>query len=320
MPTIASLTRPLKRIVPRRVLKLAAPLARRYHLQTTRAAWHRARASPCWLGLPDLERLQARYPFRRDYRYDQESTLQRGQQRADQILELPGVGCAHSFLEVACSDGMVSAMLQQAGRMAMAIDRRRTGFDMRAVKEGTALLQMDAEGLALADGVFDCAFSYNSFEHFQRPDLVLQEMTRVVKPGGSIYLRFGPLYYSPWGEHAYRTVTVPYCQFLFTQAMMNDYAVAQGLEPIDFCHVNRWPIARYRALWTSFADRLDIIEYEERRDHSCLEIVREYAGCLKAHSEKFDDFLVSHISVLFRRRSSGAGSGRAGRGTGVASV
>lgn len=250
----------------------------------------------------ELETLQARYPFRRAYRYDAESTLQRGRQRAAEILALPAAAGAVSFLEIACSDGMVSAMLQRAGRAATAIDCRASAFDPRAQAAGARLLEMDAEALAFEDASFDFAFSYNAFEHFPDPERVLGEMARVVRPGGGIYLRFGPLYDSPWGQHAYRTITVPYCQFLFPADVMNAYAVARGLKPIDVDHVNRWPLERYRGLWTRFGGTLETTTYAEERDLSCLDVIARYPSCFKRRAHLFDSFVVSRISTAFRKR------------------
>ena len=80
---------------------------------------------------------------------------------------------------------------------------------------------MDAANMQFEDETFDFVFSYDAFEHFASPENVLLEAIRVVRKRGYIYLEFGPLYYSPYGEHAYRSITVPYCQFLFPLPRLN---------------------------------------------------------------------------------------------------
>lgn len=76
----------------------------------------------------------------------------------------------------------------------------------------------------------------------------------MVRKGDYIYLEFGPLYYAPFGEHAYRSITVPYCQFSFQKNLISDFAIQKGLDPIDFDHVNGWSFESYRELWSEFAN------------------------------------------------------------------
>jgi SAM-dependent methyltransferase len=64
-----------------------------------------------------------------------------------------------------------------------------------------------------ASGVVNCTFaghcdtkvdvitSIDSFEHFTRPDLVLEEMSRMLKPGGCVLFSFGPPWFHPKGGH-----------------------------------------------------------------------------------------------------------------------
>jgi SAM-dependent methyltransferase len=58
----------------------------------------------------------------------------------------------------------------------------------------------DGLWLPVADGVFDVSFSSNVLEHVRDPARMLDEMIRVTRPGGLIYLAFTN-WYSPWGGH-----------------------------------------------------------------------------------------------------------------------
>jgi SAM-dependent methyltransferase len=51
------------------------------------------------------------------------------------------------------------------------------------------------------DGKADVVLSVDAFEHFDRPDLVLEEMTRLLKPDGFVLFSFGPPWYHPRGGH-----------------------------------------------------------------------------------------------------------------------
>lgn len=160
---------------------------------------------------------------------------------------------------------------------------------------------MDASALRFPDNSFDVVFSYDAFEHFASPDAVFREAIRVVKPGGHIYVEFGPLYFSAFGEHAYRSITVPYCQFLFPKPLLSAFATKHGLPPIDFEDVNGWPLERYRELWKQHADELTTVKYHEGKNLAHLDLIRKYPSCFKSKSANLEGFTVSSITALFRK-------------------
>jgi hypothetical protein len=57
--------------------------------------------------------------------------------------------------------------------------------------------------------------STNVFEHVMDLDLAFSEIERVLRPGGSLLTRFGPLFFSPHGYHFYWACQVPYAHVLF---------------------------------------------------------------------------------------------------------
>jgi len=48
------------------------------------------------------------------------------------------------------------------------------------------------------DGVADVIVCLDSFEHFERPADILRLMHRLLKPGGSVEVAFGPPWYHPY--------------------------------------------------------------------------------------------------------------------------
>ena len=124
-------------------------------------------------------------------------------------------------------------------------------------------LLMDAANLEFANESFDFVFSFDAFEHFKEPESVLKEAVRVLRKGGYIYLFFGPLYMSPMGLHAYRSITVPYCQFFFPKELLEEYADTNGLDAINFSQINYWALEDYRNLWKKYSNILEIIRYHE---------------------------------------------------------
>jgi ubiquinone/menaquinone biosynthesis C-methylase UbiE len=270
-------------------------------LKNTRKLFNNSDYVPGFLEKNDLEVLQKKYPLPPEYGYDKNSLEVRGIKRAKEIFKLQGAKKSHSFLEIGCWDGMVSCILSRNGKEATAIDKLSEGLDERAINEGIKFHQMDAENLLFEDESFDFVFSYDSFEHFSNPEKVLTEAIRVVKKGGYIFLSFGPLYYSPLGEHAYRSITVPYCQILFPKNMLNNFAEQNDLALIDFNHVNGWSFDDYESLWTKYRKNLKVLKYDKFYNLEYLDLIKKYPSCFKDKSLNFDNFIVSSIDILFKK-------------------
>lgn len=270
-------------------------------LPKTKERFLGATVFPEYLESNVLGTLQRRYPFPSEYGYDSKSIERRGEFRAREILRLPRTNSMRSFLELGCWDGMVSCSLHRRSKETTAIDLRSEGFDKRAQEEGVALVQMDAENLQFADESYDCIFSYDSFEHFRHPDVVLQNALRVLKKNGLLYLVFGPLYMSPFGQHAYRSITVPYCQFLFPRSALVDFVASRGLERIEFENVNEWPVTRFRKLWAEYASRLRCVGYSEILNLKHLQLVNSYPTCFRSKTSDFDNLIVESIEIALEK-------------------
>lgn len=192
--------------------------------------------------------------------------------------------------------------MQETGKTAIGIDIRADGLTAKARAKAAHYLQMDVAALGFADDSFDFIFSYNSMEHFPDPRRALLEAWRVVRPGGYVYLNFGPIYYSARGAHQYDSISVPYCECLFTQETMDEFARRNNLTLTEHRWMNEWPVSRYRALWTEMADRLERVAYYEVYNADHVELIARYPSCFKHKSALIDDFIVSNIEVMFRKR------------------
>ncbi len=62
---------------------------------------------------------------------------------------------------------------------------------------------MDARGMAFPDKSFDVIFGVAILEHINNLDMFFSECSRVLKPGGNLYLHGGPLWSSYVGHHVY---------------------------------------------------------------------------------------------------------------------
>lgn len=79
--------------------------------------------------------------------------------------------------------------------------------------------------LPFRDGSVDVAFSSNVLEHVSDPWLMAEEMLRVTRPGGTVFISYGP-WWGPWGGHE----TAPW-HYLGGYYARRRYTRVHGREP-----------------------------------------------------------------------------------------
>jgi len=294
-----------KRVVPKAWLVNGWAAYSRQKSRPARRVFEAAGQAPSFLGLAELDALQRAYPVEpMTYKYDPESLRERGRERARTLLSLVArdPDSLQRFLDLGMWDGMTCHALQEMGKAAYGIDIRVEGVDPRARAGGARFCGMDAGRLGFVDGSFDFVFSFNSFEHFPDPEIVLREALRVLRPGGYLYLEFGPLWLSPRGAHQFQTISVPYVECLFTKETLTQYAAAHDIPLMGFFWMNEWPLSRYRTLWDRFAAQMERTVYYEIYNADHVDLITRYPSCFRSKTDQFDDLIVSNIEALFRKR------------------
>lgn len=81
--------------------------------------------------------------------------------------------------------------------------------------EGFTFLCQDAAKTDFADNSFDTIIMNDAMEHVAKPEEVLAEMKRVLKPGGRLYVNFPP-YNHPYGAHLSDVIGIPWVQSFFS--------------------------------------------------------------------------------------------------------
>jgi SAM-dependent methyltransferase len=246
--------------------------------------------------------LQQAYDPLPEYGYDQFSTWRRGFQRALALLDHPDlrkVGLV--ILEAACGDGMTGYALASYGHYCLLNDIE-DWRDPRAKSLPFVLGDM-CLGLPLASGTFDLVCSYNSFEHVEDPEQALAELMRVSKKGALIYLHFGPLYCSPWGLHAYRTLRMPYPQFLFSPTFIDEKLRKLGIRDLGrqmskLQPLNRWRLEQFQRLWRESGCLVESLSLHS--EYAYLDVVKRYPQAFRGYGLTFEDVTITSISVLLR--------------------
>jgi len=107
-------------------------------------------------------------------------------------------------LEIGCGRG---GLTRYMGRVSSAkyINAIEYDLDFWGMKTSSGLnwdiSQGDARNLKFADNLFDCVISIGVFEHINGLDEALNELERVLKPGGECFALFEPIYTSIIGHH-----------------------------------------------------------------------------------------------------------------------
>src|ERR1700678_1948777 len=92
-------------------------------------------------------------------------------------------------LDVAGGDGYWAAQARKRGAWAVALDLDGGKLDRGAeLTSAPALIRGDALRLPFADGSFDRVMSICAIEHFDDGGRALDEMTRVLAPGGELVM------------------------------------------------------------------------------------------------------------------------------------
>lgn len=235
-------------------------------------------------------------------RYDAEGLLERANEKVAQLSRVIDWSGVRTALELGCFDGMVAAALRGRGIEAYGLDITTAAADEGAARAGVSFLRSDAEAIALLDQSIDLVYSFASFEHFPHPDRSVAEIHRVLGPGGHAYLSFGPLYFSPYGLHAYRQIPIPFCHLLFDEEGLHQWAEANGL-PHEWPFVNGWSLQRYRALWRSLPRDLRVTSYREHATGGVgTELVAQHPQFFRSRVDDFDELLVAHVEVVLQKQ------------------
>ncbi len=253
-----------------------------------------------------FNQLHANTPPLPEYGYDPLSSWKRGVERAAAICQLNGFDTpGKRILEAACGDGMLGAALASFGHSIDLCDKE-DWRDGRA--RNLPFLPLDlCESTALPREEYDLVVSYNAFEHLPDPKKALENLILACKPGGLVYLEFGPLYCSPWGLHVYRTVRIPYVQFLFSEgfltARLNEIGIRDlGRDLTAPQFVNGWRPRDYAALWSS--PSCELIAESRSQDKGHLQYVTRFPLAFQGRGLELDDLTVTNIRVVLRRRLS----------------
>lgn len=72
------------------------------------------------------------------------------------------------------------------------------------------------------NGSVDVVISENAFEHLQDYEAMIEELRRILRPGGILMARFSPLYYSPYGAHFHDVTMIPWVHLALSEPRLRE--------------------------------------------------------------------------------------------------
>lgn len=117
-----------------------------------------------------------------------------------------------NILEVGCGFGPIAANLNPKKSKIYSIESLKLFKKFNPNKKINVKMASN-EDLPFVKSFFDVIFSFDSFEHVQNPNKSMEEMSRVLKKNGYVFLEATPYFSLIAGHHLYNFTLLP-AQFL----------------------------------------------------------------------------------------------------------
>lgn len=260
------------------------------------------KASTQKLALENLVELDKAYPPRASKVGQQRYSIKGRKAYTENLFEnvikprLRNESNIKAVLEVAGKDGLIHSKFEEAGLKYTMVDLSDKYFDPKLVEKGICQ-QGSALNLPFKDDSFDFSYSIDALEHISDPKIAIEELVRVTRPGGVIFLSFGPLYNSSGGPHANWLINIPYFHILFSEETINNFLKSTGRGALSV-YCNRQPLALYNE---AFEDKRLECEYSKIfQNYRHLDIVKKHLPIFKAASSDLREFTTAIIVKKFR--------------------
>ncbi|MDQ7904057.1 alpha-(1-_3)-arabinofuranosyltransferase family protein [Phytohabitans sp. ZYX-F-186] len=157
-------------------------------------------------------------------------------------------------LDVGGGPGYFAAAFRGAGAAYLGLDPAVGDFAAGGAPVA-GMIRGAGTALPVRSGAVDVCYSSNVLEHVSTPEAMLDEMLRVTRPGGTVFVSFTP-WLSPWGGHE----TAPW-HYLGGERARRRYLRRMGREPKNRYRHTLFPVSAARAMrWARRARREGRVE------------------------------------------------------------
>jgi SAM-dependent methyltransferase len=171
----------------------------------------------------------------------------------DQISDYVPLAGA-TILDVGGGPGYFADAFRAAGAHYLGIDPDVGELSARG-EPAAGMVRASGTELPVRTGSVDICYSSNVLEHVADPTRMLDEMVRVTRPGGTVFVSFTP-WFSPWGGHE----TAPW-HFLGGHYARRRYIRRNGHEPKNRFGESLFALTVGKALrWARSGDRAHLVK------------------------------------------------------------
>ncbi|HEY4086292.1 MAG TPA: class I SAM-dependent methyltransferase [Bryobacteraceae bacterium] len=119
-------------------------------------------------------------------------------------------------VDFGCGEGTEAIeMARKGAAKVIGVDIREDVLNIGRQKAEAAGVQDRCSFGTSAAELADVIVSLDAFEHFGRPDEILRIMHGLLKPGGEVWVSFGPTWYHPMGGHLFSVF--PWAHLVFSE-------------------------------------------------------------------------------------------------------
>jgi ubiquinone/menaquinone biosynthesis C-methylase UbiE len=132
-------------------------------------------------------------------------------------------------------------------------------------------------------------------EHYPEPAATLEEMRRLLKPGGRLLITFGPPWFAPYGSHMHFFCKVPWLNLLFTERTVMAVRARfrqDGAKRYEDCEsgLNKMSVAKFERIIAEAG-----LKVEDRR-YDCIKGLN-FLGRLPLLRELFINHVTATLTV-----------------------
>jgi SAM-dependent methyltransferase len=172
-----------------------------------------------------------------------------------QYVDLTGA----AVVDIGGGAGYFADAMRERGASVVCVDVDAGEMSARGGRLPERAILGSAMALPLSDGCADVAFSSNVLEHVPDPFAMADEMLRVTRPGGTIFLAFTN-WLSPWGGHE----TSPW-HYLGGERAARRYHRRTGHEPKNRYGASLFPVSVGAALrWARGQWGAELVDFRPR--------------------------------------------------------
>lgn len=106
--------------------------------------------------------------------------------RYQQVIKLIPKKKNQRILDIGCGDGVLLSLIKNARLYGVDLDQ--DSLDFAATKIKAKLVKASAEKLPFKNNLFDVVIATEIIEHLSKPELMLKEIKRVLKPNGRVII------------------------------------------------------------------------------------------------------------------------------------